>query len=69
MVGEGHAKLKTYSGVIKKIIDILYVLGFRKNLFFVVVTINKGHFGRRMLDNGEEGTKYSSYQRGQRRFK
>jgi hypothetical protein len=41
VVGKGHAKLKTYNGVIKKIIDVLYVLGFRKNLLFVVVIVDK----------------------------
>ncbi len=70
MVGKGHAKLKTYNGVIKKIIDVLYALGFRKKKFFIVVTVNKGHFSsRRMLDSGEKGTKYSNCQRGQRQFK
>ncbi len=53
MVGKGHAKLKTYNGVIKKITDVLYVLGFRKNLLFVVVIVDNGHFfGPRVLDSG-----------------
>jgi hypothetical protein len=70
VVGKGHVKLKTYNGVIKKIIDVLYVFGFRKNLFFVFVIVNKGHFfGLGVFDSGKEGTKYSSCQRGQRWFK
>jgi hypothetical protein len=44
VVGKGHAKLKTYNGVIKKIIDVLYVFSSRKNLLFVIVIIDKGHF-------------------------
>ncbi len=70
MVGKGHAKLKTYNVVIKKIIDVLCVFSSRKNLLFVIVIVDKGHFSSlRMLDSGEEGTKYSSCQRGQRWFK
>lgn len=70
VVGKGHAKFKMYNGVIKKIINVLHVLGFRKNLFFVVVIVNKGHYSSLgVFDSGEEGTKYSSCQRGQKWFK
>jgi hypothetical protein len=65
VVGKGHAKLKTYNGVIKKITDVLYDLGFRKNLLFVVVIVDKGHFfGLGVLDSGQEGIEYNSCQRG-----
>jgi hypothetical protein len=44
VVGKGHAKLKTYNAIIKKIIDVLYVFRSRKNLLFVIVIVDKGHF-------------------------
>jgi hypothetical protein len=42
-----------------RVTDVLYVFGFRKNLFFVVVIVDKCHFSsQRVLDIGQEGTKY-----------
>ncbi len=43
MIGKGYVWFKTQNGSIKKIINVLYVHGITKNLFFVGIISNKSY--------------------------